>query len=84
MTTSKESLFPQLQAVIARTLDTRPSVIELDAQLYDDLGADSLDLIELSIALEEKFLPRQNIPTADLGSFQTVGDVLAYIEKNAA
>lgn len=83
MTTLKESRFPELQVIIARTLDTRPSVIELDAELHE-LGADSLDLIELSIALEEKFLPKQTIPMADLGAFRTVGDVLAYIEKNAA
>lgn len=84
MPTPKEPVFPQLQAIIASTLDTRASAVALDAQLRDDLGADSLDLIELSIALEEKFLPKRNIPMADLDSFRTVGDVVAYIEKNAA
>ncbi|WP_300792806.1 MULTISPECIES: acyl carrier protein, partial [Helicobacter] len=48
----------------------------------DDLGADSLDVVELVMALEEKF--EIEIPDEEAEKIQTVGDVVAYIEKSKA
>ncbi len=46
----------------------------------DNLGADSLDLVELSMSLEEKY--DVTIDDEDIGGLKTVGDVVAYLEKN--
>ena len=46
----------------------------------DNLGADSLDLVELSMSLEEKY--DVTIDDEDIGGLKTVGDVVSYLEKN--
>ena len=51
----------------------------LDTSFKDDLGADSLDLFEMVMALEEEF--SKEIPTEDLEKIATIGDVVAYLEK---
>lgn len=51
-----------------------------EASLLDQLGADSLDLVELAMNLEDQF--GVTIDDADIGQLKTVGDVVAYIEKN--
>ena len=50
-----------------------------ESKFVDDLGADSLDVVELVMALEEKF--EIEIPDEDAENIATVGDVVAYIEK---
>lgn len=58
--------------------------ITSDAALVDDLGADSLDIVELTMAIEDEF--NIEIPDDDANQFNngTVGDVIAYVEKKRA
>ena len=51
----------------------------MEANLSDDLGADSLDAVELSMAIEEAF--GTAIPDEALAEFKTVGDIVHYLEK---
>ena len=51
-----------------------------EAKFMDDLGADSLDVVELVMAFEEEF--GSDIPDEDAEKLTTVGDAIAYIEKN--
>jgi acyl carrier protein len=53
--------------------------LRLDANFVTDLGADSLDIVELAMCLEEEF--RIRIPESDYERFVTVSDALAYIEE---
>lgn len=71
----------QIRKVIAETLNvTQDSVVD-SAHFADDLGADSLDTVELVMALEEQFLSdwASGFPDVEAGNVQTVGDVIKYI-----
>lgn len=69
----------QLRNVVAEQLGLDRSEIVPEARILDDLGADSLDIVELVMALEESF--DIEVPDADVEMLQTIGDVVAYVEK---
>ena len=58
-----------------------PEKVTTEASFVDDLGADSLDTVELVMAFEEEFTI--DIPDEDAEQMRTVGDAVAYIEKNS-
>lgn len=64
----------------AETLGTDAAQIAESTSFVDDLHADSLDIFELAMALEEEF--SVEIPSEDLEKIKTVGDVLKYIEAH--
>ena len=53
--------------------------VKVESRFYDDLGADSLDLVELVMSFEDEF--DVEIPTEDLEKILTVGDAIKYIES---
>jgi len=65
--------------VIVDTLGIQPEKVTPEARLVDDLGADDLDLIELTMALEEKF--NIEVPDEDDKKFLTVDQVVKYIQE---
>ena len=71
----------RLQAIVAELLDLDADKITPDASFKDDLGADSIDLVELHMALEDE--TGLTIPDEKLMEFKTVQDVLDYIKENA-
>jgi len=71
------SLFEEIQEIICEQLKTRPEEVKLETSFIDDLEADSLDSIELVMALEEKF--NIEIPDEDAEKMDTVEDVVKYI-----
>ena len=76
----RKLIFKKLQEIIAEQFSVDESSITMDTSFVDDLGADSLDIAELSMAFEEEF----DIPEADdneLIELHTVGDVVSYISK---
>jgi acyl carrier protein len=75
-------LFEQVQKVIAEQLNVKKEDIKLDSVLTTDLGANSLDLVNLITDCEEKF--NIEIPEEDLRKFITVKDVVVYLENLAA
>ena len=66
--------------MIADSLGVDAGTITEESSFKDDLGADSLDLFELVMALEEEY--DVEIPTEDLENIATVGDVVKYIESH--
>lgn len=72
-------IFEQVKATIAEELEVEESTISMEAQIVDDLGADSLDVVELIMRLEEKF--EVEIPDEDAEKIQTVGDAVKFIES---
>ncbi|MCG2708346.1 MAG: acyl carrier protein [Candidatus Omnitrophica bacterium] len=72
------SLFEEIRDVVSEQLDVKPEEIEAQSSFIDDLGADSLDTVELVMALEEKF--NIEIPDEDAEKMQRVSDVVKYIE----
>lgn len=69
----------KLKKIIAEQLNVEESEISNDANFKEDLGADSLDLFELAMAMEEEF--EIEIPSEDLESIKTVSDALSYIDS---
>ena len=73
-------MLEKLKEIIADQLSVDESEIELSTSFKDDLGADSLDLYELVMALEEKY--GCEIPADDVAAMATVEDVVNYLKNN--
>ncbi|ACA59177.1 acyl carrier protein [Candidatus Desulforudis audaxviator] len=71
----------KIQALIVEQLGVDEEEVTPEASFVDDLGADSLDLVELVMAFEEAFEIR--IPDEDAEKIRTVGDAVAYIEERS-
>ena len=71
--------FEKLKKIIAEVLNVDPDEITMETTFQDDLGADSLDLFELVMALEDEY--SVEIPSDDLQNMMTVGDVMNYLKE---
>ena len=71
----------KVKEIIINELGVDPEMVTPEASFVDDLGADSLDTVELVMAFEEEFA--LDIPDEDAERMRTVGDAITYIEKNA-
>ena len=78
---SSEEIFEKIKNIIVEQLGVAEASITLEASFIDDLGADSLDIVELIMALEEEF--DIEIPDSDAEKVVTVGDVVDYIKHVA-
>ncbi len=77
----REELLEKVKAVIVEQLNVEEDDVTDDASFVDDLGADSLDIVELVMALEEEF--GISIPDEEAESIKTVGDAVNYISSNS-
>lgn len=76
----RDEIMDKAKAVIVEQLGVDEDVVTEDASFIDDLGADSLDIVELVMALEEEF--GISIPDEEAENIKTVGDAVGYIEKS--
>ncbi len=74
-------IFEKIRPIIAEQLSIDENEVTLESSFIDDLGADSLDIVELIMALEEEF--NMEIPDEEAEKIGTVGDVVDYIKKNS-
>jgi acyl carrier protein len=82
-----ETIEQRVKKIIVNQLSVNEEQITPEASFLDDLGADSLDTVELIMAFEEEFKDeiKGEIPESDAEKLQTVGDVMKYInEKSGA
>ena len=77
---SSEEIFDKVKEIIIVQLGVSETAVTMEASFIDDLGADSLDIVELIMALEEEF--DLEIPDSDAEKVVTVGDVVEYIKEN--
>lgn len=70
--------FDKIKEIILETLCCDEDLVTPEATLFDDLGADSLDAVELNMALEDAFDIK--IPDEDIANLKTVADVVAYVD----
>ena len=70
----------RVRKLICEQLGVKEDEVQSDASFVEDLGADSLDTVELVMALEEEF--GTEIPEEDAEKLQSVGSVIEYVEKN--
>jgi len=74
-------MFEKVKAIIVDQLGVEEEAVTMEASFLEDLGADSLDIVELIMALEEEF--DVEIPDEDAEKISTVGDAVNYITANA-
>jgi acyl carrier protein len=72
----------QVRKIVVEQLGVDASAVVESASFMDDLGADSLAIVELVLALEEQF--KIDIPESETEKIQTVADAIAYIEEHAS
>ncbi len=77
-----DNIESQVKEIIATQLGVDPEKVTSDAKFIEDLGADSLDTVELVMAFEDKF--SVEVPDEDAEKLKSVADVVAYIEANKA
>lgn len=75
------STFERVQKIICEQLEIDSNLVTEDASISGDLGADSLDLVDLSMSIEEEF--NLEVPDDVLDHVRTVGDIVKFIEDNA-
>ena len=74
-------VFEKVKSIIIEQLDVEEDKVTMDAVIQDDLGADSLDIVDLVMAFEEEF--DVEIPDEQVENIKTVGDIVKYIEDKA-
>ena len=78
---AKEEIFEKLKELVVDQLGVEEDEVTMEASMQDDLGADSLDLVDLVMSVEEEFGVK--VADEDLESIKTVGDIVNYIEERA-
>lgn len=77
---TQEEIFEKVKGIIVEQLGVAETAVTMEASFIDDLGADSLDIVELIMALEEEF--DTEIPDSDAEKVVTVEDVVDYIKDH--
>ena len=72
-------MFEKVQTILAKQLRKDPSLITMNSLIKKDLGADSLDILQLLMRIEDQY--GIVIPDQELAKFETVGDVVKYLEQ---
>ena len=75
----ESTIFEKVKKIIVDQLRVDENLVTMDSNIQEDLGADSLDAVELIMALEEEF--GIDVQDEEAENFKTVGDVVRYIEK---
>ena len=73
-------IFEKVKSILIDQLDVEEEKVTPEASIADDLGADSLDIVDLVMSLEEEF--DLEIPDDQVENIKTVGDIVKYIEDN--
>ena len=74
-------VFDKVKDLISEQLDVKADEITEDSSIQDDLGADSLDVVDLVMAIEDEF--GVEIPEDQVENIKTVGDIVKFIEDNS-
>ena len=72
-------VFEKVKKILCDQLDLEEEQVTEEAEVIEDLGADSLDIVDLVMTLEEEF--DTEIPDEDIENLKTVGDIVKYIEE---
>ena len=78
---SDDNILAELAAILAEVADVNPDDVTPEKSFVDDLDVDSLSMVEVAMAVEEKF--NAKIPDDKLSELKTVGDAVNYIKQHA-
>ena len=71
----------KVKAILAEQFDVEEDKITADTDLQEDLGADSLDVVDLLMSIEDEF--EVEVPDEEIENIETVGSLVSYIEANS-
>ena len=74
-------VFEKVKAILSEQFDVEEDSVTLDTTIADDLGADSLDVVDLLMSIEDEF--EIEIPDGEIENIKTVGELVKYIESNS-
>lgn len=74
------AVFDKVKDILCDQLDVEEDAVTMEANIIDDLGADSLDVVDLVMSLEDEF--NAEIPDEEVETMKTVGDIVKYLEAN--
>lgn len=73
-------IFDKIKEIVVEQLGVEEDIVTPEANIQDDLGADSLDIVDLIQTIEDEY--DLSIPDEAVESIKTIGDIVAYVEKN--
>jgi len=73
------AVFDKVKDILCEQLDVEEDAVTMEANIIDDLGADSLDVVDLVMSLEDEF--NAEIPDEEVETMKTVGDIVKYLEN---
>ncbi len=73
-------IFDKIKEILAEQLDADTEEMTMDTDIARDLGADSLDVVELLMSIEDEF--QVEIPDEEIENIKTIGELVKYIEEN--
>lgn len=73
-------VFDKVRAILCDQFEVSEDEIQLDTRIAEDLGADSLDVVDLLMSIEDEF--EIDIPDDEIMNIHTVGELVTYIENN--
>ena len=76
----ESELFERIRDLLAEQLDIEPSTITMDSDIMEDFDADSLDIVDMVMTLEDEF--EVEVPDEVVENLRTVGDVVRFIEES--
>ena len=72
-------VFENIRTILCEQLELEENQVTMESSIMEDLGADSLDLVDLLMSLEDQF--NLEVPDADVEKIKTVGDLVRYVEE---
>lgn len=78
---SDDNILAELAAILEEVADVKPEDVSPEKSFVDDLDVDSLSMVEVAMAVEEKF--NAKIPDEELSNLKTVGDAIDYIKTHS-
>ncbi len=73
-------VFEKVKTIVSNQFDVEEDTITMETNIGDDLGADSLDVVDMLMSLEDEF--DVEIPDEEIENIHTVGEIVAYIEEH--
>ena len=73
------AVFDKVKDILCDEFDVEEDAVTMEANIIDDLGADSLDVVDLVMSLEDEF--NAEIPDEEVETMKTVGDIVKYLEN---
>lgn len=74
-------VFEKVKAILSEQFDVEEDSITMESSITDDLGVDSLDVVDLLMSIEDEF--EVEVPDSEVENIKTVGDLVKYIEDKA-